>query len=856
MTRHNHNCSRLGQTASPNRTFRRHRLKAKALGAGGAWLFGLVCVFPAALAAAPPLMLPDAVFEPDTMPEASAAAPRLADTGPLPPGRNAPVSLAIRAGAPLPAAQAAAGGNCRRGPVAVGSGRPVPAEQLGNLAEQLDWVNTDGGGVAATFTVTSPGAKGLRIALEGALPEDGEIRFFSPADPNQGALPYGSADFQPATGMEMAQRRPTWSPVVVGETIGAEVTLPPAADRSAFSMRLRRISHLEEAAVSPVPRSEDPNSLCTAVDVSCRDALNCAGPAAVRLLYTEANGDSHSCTGTFVSDKRETLERLRSTHLVTARHCVSSQAVAETVEVWLYYETATCGSAGQSDRFTALPGGADLVVAHARTDHSLLRLRKPLPLMPLCWKGWLTSLELAGRTVHSIHHPRASLKEWAAGQVAEEALLMATDDPTQEVEVLVVNTHEGALMAGSSGAGLFADDDGALLGLLSGGPEDDCSINYYGRFHRFLEVATPFLRAETQPPVGVVDDFGDDLESATGVLLSSTTRGDLETVEDVDYFRIATLETGALYIRTEGPADTFGTLYAEDGAVLVTNDDDGPGNNFRIATRVTAGTYYVSVGSASGMGSYTLFVDFQTERRTTYSLPLLLPADNAAQQGFVRIINDSRAEGVVEITATDDAGAAYGPIRLPVPAMRTRHFNSRDLELGNTQKGLSSGTGDGEGDWRLALTTSLDIKPQAYARSGDGALVSLHGLAGGLAREHEVSFFNGAANRTSRSLLRLINPNNRSVAVTIDARDDQGQAAPEGRVNLSLPRLSAKRITAQQLEAGQQDNPDFSGRLGDGAGKWRLFIAAGDDIRVMNLIQTPDGRLHNLSASPVPGTSE
>ena len=102
-----------------------------------------------------------------------------------------------------------------------------------------------------------------------------------------------------------------------------------------------------------------------------------------------------------------------------------------------------------------------------------------------------------------------------------------------------------------------------------------------------------------------------------------------------------------------------------------------------------------------------------------HSIPLFNPA-GSVQQGFLRIINRSERAGTVRIHAVDDSGERFGPVDLSLGAMATAHLNSMDLEAGNPGRGLSAGIGDGEGDWRLELSTDLDIEPLAYARSSEG----------------------------------------------------------------------------------------------------------------------------------------
>ena len=110
--------------------------------------------------------------------------------------------------------------------------------------------------------------------------------------------------------------------------------------------------------------------------------------------------------------------------------------------------------------------------------------------------------------------------------------------------------------------------------------------------------------------------------------------------------------------------------------------------------------------------------------------------------------------------------------------------------------------------------------------------------------------FNPGSNRARLSLLRLINPNDTDAEVTIDGLDSLGGSPPGGLVHLTLPAGAACTISAPELESGEISGPcqdTFSGRLGDGEGKWQLLISADLPIEVMNLMRGPDGDLGNLS---------
>ena len=236
-----------------------------------------------------------------------------------------------------------------------------------------------------------------------------------------------------------------------------------------------------------------------------------------------------------------------------------------------------------------------------------------------------------------------------------------------------------------------------------------------------------------------------------------------------------------------------------------------------------------------------------TKRISTY-LPLVLGASDSGQQGFVLIRNRSDVDGVVTIHGIDDAGERSEPATLPLAAGHTASFNSDDLEDGNGDKGLEPGIGDGSGHWRLELTTELDIEARGYIRTTDGFVTSMYEFA----REHErmkrryvVPFFNPASNTTIVSQLRVANPNAVAVDVTLEAWDFDGEAA-EDVIEFSVDAGAAVLISSQQLEAG--DAEAFTGRLGDGAGKWRFEVSGGGQpIEVMSLLSTGSGHLTNLS---------
>ena len=199
-----------------------------------------------------------------------------------------------------------------------------------------------------------------------------------------------------------------------------------------------------------------------------------------------------------------------------------------------------------------------------------------------------------------------------------------------------------------------------------------------------------------------------------------------------------------------------------------------------------------------------------------------------------------------------------GPVTLTLGAEATQHLNSGDLERGAPAKGLPAGLGDGSGDWRLELVSSLDLEAFAYVRSARGFLTSMHdvvpaehmGPSGATYMRHRVAFFNPGRNDNQVSMLRIVNLTATDNEISITASDDDGRPAPGGEVKLVLGPYEARRMTASALEQG---GDGIVGRLGTGKGKWRLDIATAPGavrpIQVMSLMYSrTTGNLANLSA--------
>ena len=221
-------------------------------------------------------------------------------------------------------------------------------------------------------------------------------------------------------------------------------------------------------------------------------------------------------------------------------------------------------------------------------------------------------------------------------------------------------------------------------------------------------------------------------------------------------------------------------------------------------------------------------------------------ASEPQREGFVRVINHSAEGGEVLIDPVDDGGREFDTITLSVDANETVHFNSGDLETGNESKGLTGSTGAGEGDWRLAFTSGLDIEVLAYIRTTDGFLTAMHDVVPSAGNRHRVAVFNPGSNRDQVSLLRLVNPGEETAEVSVAGTDDRGVAGAN-TVRLSIPGGGSRTVEAWELESGAAG---LTGLLGDGTGKWQLKVTSPVPLVAMSLLSSPTGHLTNLSTAP------
>ena len=856
------------------------------------------------------------------------------------------------------------------GPTRIGFHRALPVRFQGDLAPRLEWTAVDSGGVVASLTIISPGAVSIRGALLAQLPPRGEIRFFRPAEPVRPFRVITAEDFHTLASGEM---EPLWSPVIQGDAIGIEVTLPSRAAIAGFSLRLPKVSHRHARGLGSLPpqTAQCPDQQ---VDVQCR-IKRIPGrlqDAVVRIVFEQdgqssEDGQTMVCSATLLNNQLEDF----APYLLTANHCVSTPAVARSIVATWFYESRSCNSTAEAE-YAVTEGSAQLLTTSVDQDSTLLWLGHRVPIRAT-YSGW-SPVPLSHPTaVFGIHHPGGDYKKYSAGETTRNIRVELSDasPPQVTVNAIEVEWIEGLTEMGSSGSGLFERDH--LVGVLSGITEE-CGLDaFYGDFADFYPKACPWLTPDSacvgrdiplflsashsrrhgfarivnhsdwdgDVQITAIDDAGWRFGPVTLALRAGRTvhfnSGDLElgnrakglprgvgsgqgdwrlelatslNIEALAYVRTAdgfvttmhdvvpavAVASGHAYLvpffnpgsnvrqvsklRLVNPGDRVANV------VIGGLDDAGfqtaavrlslpPGTTRTLTARQLEQGEGLSRGFGDGAGKWSLTVasdraiqvmnllEAPTGNLANLSsldagvavdgilwFPLFPPASSPGLHGFARVSNRTGERGTVTIQATDDTGRVFGPAELTLEPWQTKHFNSMDLERGNAEKGLVGGVGDGVGDWHLILTTNLEtVLGHAYVRTADGFVTSMADLARDADGHHSVPTFNPGSNRDQQSRLRLINPFERAATVTIAAIDDAGRPAPRGDVRLTLGAGRSHTVTARELEAGQAT---LAGRLGDGAGKWRLSVTADQRMFVLSLLESPTGNLANLSTRTAP----
>ncbi len=323
--------------------------------------------------------------------------------------------------------------------------------------------------------------------------------------PGTRAWTYGAAGEALALSPRLLARGgEVWSGVVSGERGWLEVAVPAAAlgpgtDAHFTLDRLLEIVELDRRGRPVTSSSLAPKSHCF-VDATCAEPdypkeIDDYRRAVAYIGYVD-HGNGFQCSGALLADS-DPLQVSQRAFFLTARHCISSQAAAETVEASFTYQTKTCnGKLASAHRVS----GADLLASVEDSDSSLLELHG-LPPNPY-FLPWNPANGFAdGDILHLISHP--------GGRPQQFTRLQAVPDCANDAGHFSTLPVLGGAGPGSSGS-VVVNAAGEAVGQLGGAcaykpiPADTCGdpeiYVFFGRFQRAYSAFAPFLNAPPPPP--------------------------------------------------------------------------------------------------------------------------------------------------------------------------------------------------------------------------------------------------------------------------------------------------------------------------------------------------------------------
>ncbi|HXU32924.1 MAG TPA: hypothetical protein VN851_20320 [Thermoanaerobaculia bacterium] len=333
---------------------------------------------------------------------------------------------------------------------------------------------TVGGEAIWRLRVSSPGALSLNFGFTRyRMPAGGRLWIYSP-DFARALGPFTEADNE--------EHGQLWTPVVWGDDLVIEVTVP-AAKKGQLDLALTAVNHDYKGFGRPELKSRIASGSCN-VDVVC--STGDPWRREIRAVGNYTLNGSFDCTGSLVNDAARDFKA----YFATARHCgANSTATAATVVVYWNFQNSTCrgipgGGGTGNGQLTQFNSGAFFRASSTTSDFTLLELDDPvLPRAKAFWAGW-SNFSGEATSGAAIHHPNNDEKRITL--YSTPTTTTSYNNPASPGNGTHVHAvwSLGVTEPGSSGSPLY-DQNRRYIGQLHGGPSacgaGDLS-DYYGRF--------------------------------------------------------------------------------------------------------------------------------------------------------------------------------------------------------------------------------------------------------------------------------------------------------------------------------------------------------------------------------------
>ncbi len=416
---------------------------------------------------------------------------------------------------------------------------------------------------------------------------------------------------------------------------------------------------------------EDPNQAAAANGLMpCQEDVNCfavdqIAKDSVGRMFFVSGGGGFVCTGGLLNDVDPNTF---AGYFLTANHCLSTQTVADTLQIRWFYESSSCNGPVS---WTDTSVGATILSTFTSSDFTLLRLAND-PTAGQGFAAW-TATPPNG-VVRGIHHPGGSYKRYSEGFTTTAAPICGSLPLSRYVyNDWTTGTTEG----GSSGSPLF-NTSWEVVGQLYGVcffQEPTCTNqasynNLYGRLSVSLTFISSFLNTV------IPDDIYEDNDELAAAAAIGSGVHDLRLVDFDDYFAIQ-VTGGPVAFSASANFDTADMnldlrLLSSTGTVI--EESLGSGSSESLSQVLAPGDYVVWAEKVSGWGGdYSLGISLgelvaepdgsEKDRAVSFIVPIqgagvdtalrlslvslydpsapfpLDPPDFSAREGEVRYVN-------------------------------------------------------------------------------------------------------------------------------------------------------------------------------------------------------------------------
>lgn len=584
---------------------------------------------------------------------------------------------------------------------------PLPADALDQMEKEQIGINRpfrlssnavaqqlsipDGNSISF-FAIRSPGAEAIRVHfVDFDLPEGDQVHVYGLSEEGHISGPH--------TRKGPFKDKEFWSDTIEGDT----AIIEHYGVNGRAEIHVSEISHIY---LNRVAASISPQVLNCHNDAQCFNdpEKNAVG----RITFIKPNG-TFVCTGSLLIDRARTFQP----YFLTAGHCISSDDVARTAEVFWLYRTTSCNSGIVSSSWQRTFGGATLLVTNTSSDSTLLRLLGSVP-GGLWFSGWSPGIQPVGTSILGLHHPSSGTPPSAESYLRRSSgQIIGTASPCSATGLAsgyLISWSSGVAEQGSSGSGIWITEGGQnfLVGVLScveinsNGNAFCGSKTIYGKFSDFY----PFVRSVidpvscTQSPISIG-------ETANGALVTSDCQSRKGLTDQYTFSASAGQQISISLSSTS--FDTFLSLIAPGGALLAENDDGGDGTNSRIPSGSgviilpSSGVYTIEVASFAGnsTGNYTLSLRSQS---CTYAVtPSSQSFGSGSGAGSLSVLTDSGCGWTASsnaswlsitsaATGTGNSNISYSVAANTSSSSRTGIISVQGQTHTVTQAGVSSDT--------------------------------------------------------------------------------------------------------------------------------------------------------------------